>query len=95
MGVEHARKPASDPPHPQPMVDAGADQIVLACTRTFLADQLGWLGIGRSMAGVARQTSAGAPYNASQLGATRGSRSRYYTSGDPDTFHAALKVSWC
>jgi glutamate racemase len=82
----------------QPMMDAGADRIVLACTHfPFLADEL------RAVAGVplidpseavARQTARVLPENLQIVG--EGLRPSptpniYYTSGDPEFFRVMLK----
>jgi glutamate racemase len=75
----------------QPLVDAGADHIVLACTHfSFLADDLQYVS-GLSLVdpapAVARQVARVLPPTVHPSGA----ENRYFTSGDPEAFRAALK----
>lgn len=75
----------------QPMNDAGADQIVLACTHfPFLADNLKRLSQAELIdpgAAVARQVARVLPGDFAPASAPH----RYYTSGNPDAFQQAVK----
>ena len=88
--------------HVQPLLDAGADQLVLACTHfPFLADALRAITdvpLVDPAPAVARQVSRVIP-NASDItvGAglrpapTSGEQNRYFTSGDPAQFQLMLQ----
>lgn len=75
----------------QPMLDAGADRIVLACTHfPFLANELQAItdvALIDPGPAVARQAARVMPATLKPSG----DENVYYTSGDPDAFRAALK----
>ncbi len=75
----------------QPMLDAGADQIVLACTHfPFLKDRLAAIaGVNLidPSAAVARQVARVLPSDLAPSDA----ENLYFTSGSPVTFHAILR----
>lgn len=83
----------------QPIVDAGADRIVLACTHfPFLEDELHAVTNAQLIdpgGAVARQTERVLPLQMRpNVGATRRvapTENLYFTSGDPDAFRIALK----
>jgi glutamate racemase len=75
----------------EPLVAAGADQIVLACTHfPFLKDALRWITdvpLVDPSAAVARQARRVLPPNIRPVKEAH----RYFTSGSPEQFQATLK----